>query len=231
MLVPAFSSAVPIQFNPDVSFNNLHFQKPEVLREIDQPVRGTVKARKRKPAAINRAALMVTSPSRIFYRDNGASISPELIADFNRMRAMEKPFDPAEMIPLDLSPTSDQSQVLSRVADRSMNSFLNSKIVRETYLVKTATEVEKKMNQEIVIGSGSGPESVQHKLNFNMQAFQATAKVEYSGLTNAAIKYKVDESKLALEIFEKVSSSKDLMVSHTISPSDRLSQVNFRWSF
>lgn len=229
-MTPIFSSALPMQFDSNIHFNKHHFQKPVVTptKKIAQKLS---KPQLRKPAAINRAALMVASPSRIFYRENGASLSPELIADFNRVRALDKPFDPSQVIPLDMHPTNNQAQVFSQVADRSMSTFINSKTVRESYLGKTATVVEKKMKQELVIGNSDDPKAVQHKLNFAMQAFQATAQVEYTGVTNAALKYKIDESKLALEIFERVNQGQDLVVSHTVTPGDKLSQVSFRWNF
>lgn len=231
-MTPVFSSALPMQFNSDVNFNKLHFQEQQAAPVApNKKSRKISKSKSRKPAAINRAALMVTSPSRIFYGENGTSLSPELIADFNRVRALDKPFDPSEVIPMDLQPTNNSAQVFSRVADKSMNTFMNSKTVRESAVGQAATTVEKKMKQEVVIGSGDDPQSVQHKLNFNVQAFQATAQVEYTGVTNAALKYKIDESKLALELFERLDKDQDLVVSHTLTPSDNLSQVSFRWNF
>jgi hypothetical protein len=234
LITPVFSSALPMKFNTSTSYNRQNFsgsmQSPVMVISRKSVLR-VVKSKARMPAAINRAALMVTSPSRIFYGENGTSLSPELIAEFNRVRAMEKPFDPSEIIPLDMHPTNNSSEIFSQVADRSMKTIMNSKTVRKSYLGQTATIVEKKMKQAVIIGASDDPEAVQHKLNFNHQAFQATAQVEYTGVTNAALKYKIDESKLALELFEKVATGQDLVVSHSISPSDNLSQVSYRWNF
>lgn len=189
-----------------------------------------LKVSKRSPASINRAALTVASPSKIFYGENGKSLSPELIMSFNRIKASEKPFNIAEHIPMDMKPTHDSLEVLSQVADRSLTTFFNSPSVRGSSFGQTATAVEEKMNQEVLIG-GDGPQSIPHKLNFNLQAFQALAQLQYTGITTAALKYKIAENKMALEVSEKVALNQDFVVSHTMSSSDQLSQVSFRWSF
>jgi len=184
----------------------------------------------RAPASINRAAIMVSTPSKIFYGDDGQSISPELIANFNQVKFNDKPLDIVLIIPLDMQPTNDSSVVMAQVADRSMTSFLNSESVRQSSVGQAATTVEQKMKQEVIIG-GDDPKSVQHKFNFNVQAFQALAQVQYSGVTNAAIKYKIAESKVAVEMFEKLPGDRDLVFSHTMGREDRLSELSVRWTF
>lgn len=184
----------------------------------------------RRPTSINRAVILVTEPSRVFYGQNGKSLSPELIANFNSVKSTEKPIDTATYIPMDMPASGDSSFVFNQVADKSLGTILNSEAVRMSSVGRAATEVENNMKTEMVIGGGS-PKSLQHKLNFNVQAFQALAQVEYTGFTNAAVKYKVAENKVGLEVFEKIMTNKDLVLSHTASPADRVSEVSMRWTF
>ncbi len=184
----------------------------------------------RAPASINHAAIMVATPSKIFYGEDGTSISPELIANFNQVKANDKPLDVVLFIPLDMQPTNDAASVMAQVADRSMTSLLNSESVRQSTVGQAATTVEQKMKQEVVIG-GSDPQSVQHKFNFNVQAFQALAQVQYTGYTNAAIKYKIAESKVAIEMFKRFYGNRDLVFSHTMGRENRISEVSVRWTF
>lgn len=184
----------------------------------------------RGPASINRAAIQMASPSKIFYGEDGTSISPELIANFNQIKSNDKPLDMSMIIPMDMQPSSDSSFVMAQVADRSVTSFLNSPAVRESSVGHAATAVEQKMRQEVVFGAAD-PKSVQHKLNFNLQAFQALAQVQYSGFTNAAIKYRIAESKVAVEMFERFSGNRDVVLSHTMGREDRVSELSVRWSF
>ena len=173
---------------------------------------------------------MVSKPSKIFYGDDGEPISPELIANFNQVKASEKPWDPQEMIPIDMQPTNSASQVAAQVADRTATTLWNSPTIRESSIGHAATTVEETLKQEVVLGD-SRPQSIQHKFNFNVQAFQTLAQIQYSGFTNAAIRYKITESKFAFELFEKITGNKDLVVSHTIGREDRLSAMSVRWTF
>jgi hypothetical protein len=173
---------------------------------------------------------MMAAPSKIFYGNDGAEISPELIANYNQVKSNDKPLDMRLIIPLDMQPSSDSSAVMAQVADRSMTSFLNSSAVRESTVGRAATTVEQKMKQEVVFGSNDS-KSIQHKLNFNLQAFQALAQIQYTGYTNAAIKYKIAESKVALEMFEKFYGNHDVVLSHTIGRDNRVSELSVRWTF
>lgn len=212
-LAPCFSyAAIPQYYYPAYSYQ---------YHEVNQA---------RTPASINRAAIMMATPSKIFYGEDGGPISPELIANFNQIKANDKPIDILLIIPLDMQPTNDSNAVMARVADRSLTSFLNSPSVRQSTVGQAATTVEQKMKQEVIIGDDDA-KSVQHKLNFNVQAFQALAQIQYTGYTNAAIRYKIAESKVAVEMFEKIYGDRDLVFSHTMGREDRLSELSVRWTF
>jgi hypothetical protein len=244
-LLPSMASAaIPMRFFPAYTFTISRAEAAPIGRSVIRmkPAKRGIASIStnsnsksiitRVPSSINRAAITVSTPSKVFYGENGQALSPELIANFYQIKATEKPLDMAELIPMDMQPSNNSTQVFTRVADRSLTTFLKSEAVRESTLGQTATAVQQKMKQEVVLGDGSGdPKAVQHKLNFNLQAFQAMAQVEYSGLTNAALKYKIAENKIALEVFEKISNNKDFVVSHSVSSADRISEVAFRWVF
>ncbi len=183
----------------------------------------------RVPAAINHQAVMQIQPTHLAGTDSaGASISAELIANYKQMKASEKPIDTSLLIPTDMSPSDDSSQVFSKVADKSATHFFNSPEIRGTAFGRTATSVENSLKKEVVFSQSN---STQHSFKFNFQAFQTLAEVQYKGFTNAALKYKANESKVALEIFEKIMGGKDVVLSHVMSPRDRLSQLSLRWNF
>lgn len=230
ILIATCISALPVN-----SFGAIHFSQatlfPAFITYFSTSYSVSASSpKKRGPASINRAATSLVAPSKIFYSEDGKSLSPELIANFNLVKFNYKPVDMTQMIPLNMQPSDNSSQVFSQVADRTMTSIWNSEAVRGSALGQAATEVEKQMKAQVVMG-GNSPESIQHKLNFNMQAFQATAQVQYTGFTNANLKYKVTERKLGLEVFEHMTGNKDLVVSHTITSLDRLSEVSLRWNF
>lgn len=182
----------------------------------------------RGPTAINHAILAITAPSPIFYGEDGQPLSPYLIATFNKVKAEEKKFDMNQVVPLDMPATDDGQQVFSRVADRGVTSFFNSPDIRQSSLGRVATQIEESVNQEVSLGEKG---SVQHKLNFNLQAFQSIARIQYTGYANLAVEYKSKESLMGFEIFENIGENKQMVLNHKINPEQRLSSMDMRWSF
>lgn len=179
----------------------------------------------RAPSAINRAAVVMSKPSSVF--GSNIDIAPELLSSYNEVKATEKPFDAAQVLPMDMRPTESSGEVFSRVADQSLSSFFNSPQMRASPIGQTATKVEHQLKQDVVLGRGA----IEHKVSFQVQAFQGIARVDYSGLTHACLKYQASESSLGLEVSEKIARGQDLVVSHVAKPADRLSSVSMRWNF
>ena len=181
------------------------------------PARGIVD---RAPAAIPRDLIQMQKPA-------SAAFSPDLIASYNYVKSTQKPFDITQVVPLDLQPTDDSNSVFSKVADQSLSSIFNSPELRQTPFGQTATQVEEKVRQDVVMNQGG----IQHKLTFQVQAFQSVARLDYKGYTNASLKYKASESSMALEVWEKITRTRDVILSHITKPDDRLSSVAMRWNF
>lgn len=184
----------------------------------------------RAPSSIAPAVIALTQPSRVFYGQDGAEISPDLIANYNAVKASEKPLNMCDYIPTDMTATASSGQVFGRVADKTASAIFNSESFRAMPIGDAATHVEKSMKTDVVLG-GDQPDEIQHKFNFNLQAFQALAKVQYTGITNAAVMYYALQSKLSLEVSEKVFGTKDLVFNQDFSHADALSRVSFRWGF
>lgn len=185
----------------------------------------------RVPASIGPGGSLAT-PSKIFFGQSGDPLPPDLIAIYHSVKEQEaaaEHFQTADIIPLSLQPTENMSDVMKKIADRSTGTLLNSKSFRESSVGQTTTKVENTMKKEVVIHSDE-PTAVQHKINFNYQAFQSEARVQYTGFANASMIYKVSEESLGLEVAEPVGHQ-DLVVSHKVSPQDKFSQVSLRWSF
>lgn len=184
----------------------------------------------RAPSSIDHAVMALTQPSKIFYGVDGETISPELIATYNAVKAQEKPLNMCDYVPTDMMATANSGLIFSRIADKSASTYFGSEAFRSMPIGGAATQMEKSMKADVVIG-GDGPEEIQHKFNFNVEAFQALAKIQYTGITNAAIMYYALQSKLSFEVSEKLGLRKDLVFGQDFSPADRLSQVSFRWKF
>lgn len=194
-----------------------------IIGELELPV-------DRAPSSIDHAVMALTQPSKIFYGVDGETISPELIATYNAVKAQEKPLNMCDYVPTDMTATANSGLIFSRIADKSASTYFGSAAFRSMPIGGAATQMEKSMKADVVLG-GNSPEEIQHKFNFNVEAFQALAKIQYTGITNAAIMYYAFQSKMSLEVSEKVFGSKDLVLAQDFGHSDSLSRVSFRWGF
>jgi len=195
----------------------------DIRGELELPV-------DRAPSSIDHAVMALTQPSRVFYGVDGETISPELIATYNAVKAQEKPLNMCDYVPTNMTATDSAGSVFSHIADKTASTYFGSEAFRSMPIGGAATQMEKTMKADVVIG-GNQPNEIQHKFNFNVEAFQALAKVQYTGIADAAIKYYALQSKLSFEISEKLGLRKDLVFGQDFSPADRLSQVSFRMRF
>lgn len=189
--------------------------------------------RGRFPSAI--AGLRVIQPKShkaiVFY-----SHKPDFTKGFNIAAVQPvmspneiKSEDVSQLIPHDMQPGNDASQVASRILDRSLNSWMNSPMMKGSSLVKTAKSFENTMGSNVSVG-GDDPEQTKHSIQFNVRAEQARAFVKYEGITNAQLSYQVGSDRVDLEVREPMTLLEtDLVYNHTNSRADSRDIVSVRW--
>jgi hypothetical protein len=183
----------------------------------------------RSPASINRGVQALATPSKLLY--NGETlISADLIENYRRVQAERRGYDVDDFIPTNLQPSDDSSYVMAAIADKSLNTVFNRPEIRESALGRAATRVEKSLNKEVVVG-GNSQNDIEHRFNFQLQAFQSQAQLRYDGITHAALSYQARSAVTSFEVFEKILRSKEVVVSHELRPDQRVSQVSLRWSW
>jgi len=170
-----------------------------------------------------------------------ASYSPVQEIDFSAIKKVETvnkitAEDVREVIPTTIRPTNDAGEVGTQIVDYSVNNFLNSPMVRNTSLGKTATKVEKTMQADVALGTPTvdenGKPGIQHKLNFAMQPAQALAQVKYSGFLNANLNYRVNNQELNVEMKRRLDHATEVIVQAATSPAmGSLSRLSLRWDW
>jgi hypothetical protein len=133
-------------------------------------------------------------------------------------------------------PTTPQESdlMLKRMGDRAVGMWLKSSSMQNLSVVQTAQKVEQAMKAEVGFGGGEtaeGEKAIHHRINFQFQAFQATSKIDYSGLVNASVTYNLKDQVTGVELREKVLSDKDLFVNMSSSRTEDLGSVGIKWSF
>jgi hypothetical protein len=137
--------------------------------------------------------------------------------------------DVEKVIPTDIKEHQDMNAVAARIADRSLQSWMNSPAVKGSALGQTADTVQKNMATEVTVKSDE-PEAVEHKVTMQLLALQAAAKVQYSGWMNAVFNYDARAAQSMIEFSEKVFN-KDLFVNHTSSSKEDVSSIGIKWGW
>jgi len=138
--------------------------------------------------------------------------------------------DVEKIIPMDIPQTSDMGVVVTKIADRSVQTWFNSAQVQASAIGKTANTVQKSMGTDIVVKSNE-PRAIEHKFSMNILALQAMAKFQYTGWLNAVFNYDAKAAESMVEFSDKIFN-KDLFVNHTSSSAKGdVSTVGIKWGW
>ena len=125
-------------------------------------------------------------------------------------------------------PGSSESAVMTKVADITVNYLMNNSALKQTAVMRFADKTKEKLKTDIVVPSadGVGPN---HKFTFKLEAFQALAKMEYTGWLKAAVNYDAKSSVTAISIQDKLFVDKLLSVRHVSSKDQTFSMIGLAW--
>ena len=138
--------------------------------------------------------------------------------------------DVAKIIPTDIKKDESTSSVMSRIADRTFNAWFNSSTIKNSAVGRIAEKTQEKLKTDVVV-AGAKPEDTTHKFSFRIEAFQALAKLEYTGWMKAVVDYDAKVSQTNVEVKEKVFHDKDLVLSHKKNSEQGLSMIGLAWSW
>lgn len=136
--------------------------------------------------------------------------------------------DVAKIVPLDLKQGDSQSTVITRIADRGFGLWFKS--IKDTSIGRLAETAQERLKTDIEI-TPSEDEGIRHKFSFKFEAFQAMAKVEYTGWMNAEINFDAKSAETDIQLKDKVFDNKDLIVSHKNTKEQALSMIGLAWSW
>jgi hypothetical protein len=139
--------------------------------------------------------------------------------------------DVEKIIPTDVALTSTSGNILTRIADRGFNMWFNSEAVQSSVFGRFAQRTQEKLKTDVVIQEAKGEDKVSHKFSFRLEAFQALAKIEYTGWLKADVNYDAKEAATNVQVKEKVFDDKNLVLMHKGSSKEALSMVGLDWSF
>ncbi|MBX2988453.1 MAG: hypothetical protein KF802_11210 [Bdellovibrionaceae bacterium] len=138
--------------------------------------------------------------------------------------------DVRKVIPMDMKATNDAGAVAQRVGDRALQNWLESPAVKNSSFGRTATHVEGAMKTEMSL-QGGDDKKTEHKIAFQVQALQATTKLQYKGWVNAEANYDARAKASSVQLTEKMMDNKNVVLSHTANSREGVSSLGVSWSW
>jgi hypothetical protein len=138
--------------------------------------------------------------------------------------------DVSRIIPTNLEATGNGDIVAQKVGDFAITNYLNSPLVKNSSVGRTAQKVQDTMKTEMVLG-GEEEGRVDHRFTFQILALQSVSRVQYKGWLNAELNFDGRAQQTNFEISEKVWKNKDFVISHTANHEQDLSSVGLRWNW
>lgn len=138
------------------------------------------------------------------------------------------------LLPRDLGRNDNGNSAGSKILRQSAQSIINSPLIQDTFLFKTAKKVEDSTKVEMDLkqeGRSPAQNVVDHKVNFDIQALKQEARLRYDGYINSKIEYRAANSSLEFSIEERLSSRSKIAISHTSDQAEnrQLLQYQLTW--
>jgi len=162
-------------------------------------------------------------------------ISKELIENYKVIKPqINNQFDTTKIIPLSLSPTTDQDLVTKQVADQTIKTIWDETGIKKTKVGQAVEAVQQKLTTEIKLAETATSvkeKKIEHKLNFEVKALQNTANVKYQGYGEVLLGYEAPISQTTVSISQNVLENKNLVLRQRWLPTDRFSEMYVQWNF
>lgn len=179
-------------------------------------------AQVREPAAFYRGLSSLTGS----HSENSIDLS--LIADFESFKNETKAPIWNELVPAQLSNSSDPQALAKQFADQGISRFVQSENFRGTSLGRTTRNVEQKMKAEISIVDD---DKVSHRVDFHMRALQGEAVMTYKGWGEAELQYSSLSQKADMKIAKHIRASQEVSMNYSTSPLQNISSLQYKYSF
>jgi hypothetical protein len=125
----------------------------------------------------------------------------------------------------------DDDKIAARIVDHSLNQYLNSPAVKGSSFGRTARRVENSLKADVAWTSGSS-QTLKHNVKALFRPTQATALLEYTGLTTAQLIYTFNQSLINFETVNVIDASGvELIFNHIKEPNDIRDIASLRWKF
>lgn len=143
-----------------------------------------------------------------------------------------------QIIPTDINNRETQENVARKIADHSLQTFLQGDAFKNSDLGKTTSKLESVMKADISLGGGDstpnadgtpGEPGIQHKIEVQYQAVQNIAKIEYEGFLKATASVSMNGGKSEVAIEEDLTDKSKLVLNHQTDSATSMVNYYLAW--
>lgn len=134
----------------------------------------------------------------------------------------------SKIIPSNVGASRTGGSILSEMAENVLSYWWTNTPLRNSKFGQAADAVEKKARLQTEVMDEN---HIRHSFDIKILALQAMAKVEYTGLLNAAIKYFPGSSQSEAEISRSVGINKKVTLTQTLSNEETKSRLSFNYDW
>lgn len=154
-----------------------------------------------------------------------------LIIPNYQMEAIFDQNDMMEIVPISyVQAEKDSQKVVNHIADNGIKFILKKSELQYSPIVRTADKISQKLQTDIVV-AGKTENSVEHKFSFKLEAFQALAKIEYTGWIKAFMTYNAAEAQTDFTLNELIFEDKEMFLKITGNQKESTSSLGVGWSW
>jgi len=163
--------------------------------------------------------LVIRQSEFIVVSDGTKELDLTYIHDLIEMARTELRLSAADVIPMHMRATDQESKVSREILSHTISRFIERSDLAISNTVR-ALEAPFQGNMEI-----AGQNGTSHKLGMDLDASRAVASVSYSGYFNGTVKYQVSDQRLDIEFSQSLGDSSRIVFNHSETDDETLDMI------
>ncbi len=142
--------------------------------------------------------------------------------------------DVNSIIPTDVTEADNGSNIGSKIFQKSAKRIMDSSFIKNSFLFRAAKKMENSAQMGVSIkeaNTNPAEENIEHKFNFNIEAFKQEACIKYTGYVDSKIEYKAGENTLNVSFEEKLSENSKIALTHQNNPIEQKQFLQYELTF
>ena len=132
--------------------------------------------------------------------------------------------------PESLYSKEEERQILKSFANQTLKSFINSKNLKNSFLMVFYKKMEQNLNADIVFKPKTGS-GLNHRFAFNVNPFQVSTSITYRGYFDGQLHYQLDQKNLSFKYEKRLPNDMTIALKTNWSPIEDTNLLHLAWGW